>query len=229
MSPSEVPSNNIRPILRRVGILLIIAGLVDIGLGIYCITNGISYTSYLNVLSIIAGLLLLYGGARLTSIIRWLTLFYLTYLIGSIAILPLFHPLSLILLEFRLHPKSFLIPTVAMIGAIVVLCWVVRQLLKYPVVAARRAAGVGLLRLSLPAVLAGMILVVVTLVFFIYMLNGDAAEHAKQIAYAQLGSDYNYHVTTMNIEMKNGHKAVSGVVTVWSDTDMRQIPVHWEE
>lgn len=43
------------PILRRVGWALVIVGVLDVGLMIYCIISGVAYSSSLNVFAVVAG------------------------------------------------------------------------------------------------------------------------------------------------------------------------------
>ena len=50
-----------RAILRRVGLLLIVIGVLDVGYMIYCIVNGESYSSGLNIFAIVAGIFLIRG------------------------------------------------------------------------------------------------------------------------------------------------------------------------
>ena len=45
------------PILRRVGIVLLLAGLIDIGVMVYCIANDISYSSSFNIFAVIGAYL----------------------------------------------------------------------------------------------------------------------------------------------------------------------------
>jgi hypothetical protein len=45
-------------VVRRVGAVLIVLGLLDIGLAMYCIANEIAYSSSLNIFAVIAGVFL---------------------------------------------------------------------------------------------------------------------------------------------------------------------------
>ena len=44
-------------ILKHVGLTLVVLGVIDIGLLIYCIANQISYSSSLNIFAVVAGML----------------------------------------------------------------------------------------------------------------------------------------------------------------------------
>ena len=56
-------------ILKRVGGVLLVVGLIDIGVMIYCAVNRISYSSSFNVFAVIAGIFLLRGSLGAASIV----------------------------------------------------------------------------------------------------------------------------------------------------------------
>jgi hypothetical protein len=58
------------PILKCVGGVLLIVGLVDIAVMIYCIANRISYSSSFNIFAVVAGIFLLRGNLRAASLVR---------------------------------------------------------------------------------------------------------------------------------------------------------------
>jgi hypothetical protein len=60
-----------------------------------------------------------------------------------------------------------------------------------------------------------------------FLLNGEDAEQAREIASSQLGQGYQYHVTSLNISTFKGQSSVSGVVTAWNSSQIVQVPVHW--
>ena len=59
-----------RTILRRVGLVLIAFGMLDIGVMIYCIANAINYSSSFNVFAVIAGI---YVGRGHPWWVKWTT------------------------------------------------------------------------------------------------------------------------------------------------------------
>jgi len=64
-------------ILRRVGTVLVVVGLLDIGGLIYCMANNVSYASSLNIFAVIAGLFLLRGNLGAAGLVRWFAAFLL--------------------------------------------------------------------------------------------------------------------------------------------------------
>jgi uncharacterized protein YjeT (DUF2065 family) len=69
-------SQSYRAILRRVGVVLLVIGVADIGWMVYCIVNDISYRSSLNLFAVIAGILLIRGNLRAAATIRWFGVFF---------------------------------------------------------------------------------------------------------------------------------------------------------
>jgi hypothetical protein len=196
---------------------------------IYCITHGKTYHSSFNIFSVIAGIFLITGSLRAVSIVRWFAAFFLSAFISVLLALPLLQPISLTLVEMRLNPPSSSAAALALVaGALLLFWWIIRELNREPVNAAREAAGIRIHRRRWLPIVLGVGLVGVVLIFSHVLSNGSSAERAKQIAHAQLGPGYNYHVTQINIATKNGHTVVSAVVTAWTATEVRQIPVHWE-
>ena len=66
------------PSLKRVGTVLVAVGLLDIGVMVYCVMNGISYTSSFNIAAVIGGIFLRRGSLRAASIVAWLAVLFLT-------------------------------------------------------------------------------------------------------------------------------------------------------
>ena len=66
-------------ILRRVGWALVIIGALDIGVMVYCIVNGMNYSSSLNVVAVGAGIFLLRGNLGAVRTVSWFSAFLLTW------------------------------------------------------------------------------------------------------------------------------------------------------
>ncbi len=96
-----------RRVLKRVGIVLLGVGLLDVGLMVYCIVNRLSYSSSFNLFAVIGGIFLMRGGLRTAALIRWFSVFMLTGLLAVGVVLPFLQPLDLSLTELRLNPGSF--------------------------------------------------------------------------------------------------------------------------
>jgi hypothetical protein len=215
-------------ILKRTGVVLLVVGLLDIAVMIYCIANGITYSSSFNIFAVIAGVFLLRGSLRAASVVRWFSAFMLAGFLALIVAWPFVQPLDLTLTEARLSPRSAT-GTLALVAFVLgLLAWLYRQLASQPLLAARAAAGRPRRDMRIPAA-AGVGLVVLLVVFMFLLLGGESAGKARAIAEQQLGSNYRYHVSSLNIQMNSQGKYVSGMVTAWNDKEIRSVPVRWEE
>jgi hypothetical protein len=215
-------------ILKRAGVVLLVVGLLDIGVMIYRIANNISYSSSFNVFAVIAGVFLLRGSLRAASVVRWLSMFMLAALLTLILAWPSVQPWALTVTEVRLSPWSAggAIAFAALVLGL--LAWLYSQLGSAPLLAAQVAAGRPNRDMRIPAVV-GVGLVVVLAVFLSVFLGGESASKAKSIAARQLGDGYRYHVSSLNIQMNNRGKFVSGVVIAWNDKEVKNVAVRWEE
>ena len=217
-----------RVILKRAGYVLVAVGLIDIGWMVYCIINGVAYSSSLNIFAVIAGVLLIRGGLKTAGIVRWLALLAVSALVTVAVVLPVLQPLGLWLAEIRFHTLSVVTSAVLMVALAGALCWVARELGREPVQIARDAAGFKRRSARVP-ILGGFGLVVLMSLMLAIFLNGESAERAKREAAKAVGPGFALHVTSLYINDSPGHKSVSAVVTAWNNKEVRDIPVQWEE
>jgi hypothetical protein len=217
-----------RVILKRAGFVLVVVGLTDVGWMIYCIVNGISYSSSLNIFAIIAGILLIRGGLKTAGIVRWLALLAVSALVTVAVALPFLQPIGLSLAEIRFHTVSVVTSIVAMAALAAALSWVARELGRESVQIARDSAGFKRRSARVP-ILCGFGLVVVMSLFLAIFLSGESAERAKREAAKAVGPGFALRVTSLYVNDSPGHKRVSAVVTAWNEKGVREIPVQWEE
>lgn len=215
-------------ILKRTGAVLLVVGLLDISVMIYCIANRISYSSSFNVFAIVAGIFLLRGSLRAASVVRWFSVFTLAAFLVLLLAWPFMQPWELTLTEMRLNTRSA-VGTIAFVVAVLgLLAWLCLQLGSTPVLSARAAAGRPNRNMRIPAI-AGAGLVFVLALFLSVLMGGESVAKAKSMAAQQLGNNYRYHVSSLNIRTNNQGKFVSGVVTAWRDGEVKSVPVSWEE
>ncbi|MDR7304938.1 hypothetical protein [Rhodoferax saidenbachensis] len=216
------------PILKRVGAVLLVVGLIDIAVMIYCIANRISYSSSFNIFAVIAGIFLLCGSLRAASLVRWFAVFMLAAFVALLIAWPFMQPFALTLTQFRLNPGTSFATFTFMVFVLGLLVWLFRELGREPVMAARASAGRKQRDMRIPAA-AGVGLVIVMGTFMALLLGGESADRAKSIAEQQVGPGYRLHVSSLNIAKNNKGTFVSGVVTAWKDNEILDLPVHWEE
>lgn len=225
-SPAETEPH--LPIIRRAGKVVLVVGLIDIGVMVYCIVNQISYSSSLNIFAVIAGIFLMRGSLGAVAVVRWFAAFMLAAFVCLVLAFPFLQPIGLTLAQLRLSPLSFAGLGVLMLALLAFPSWVLRELGREPVTLAREADGRKLRRLRLPAAL-GIGLVAVIVILIRLLTGGETARQAIDLATKQLGDGYDYHVSSLNIAWNNQGTVVSGVVTAWNDKEVRTVPVHWEE
>lgn len=215
-------------ILKRVGKVLIVLGLLDIGVMIYCIANEISYSSSLNIFAVIAGIFLFRGSLRAVAVVSWFGTFLISAFTCMIILWPFFQPIELTLLQFKLNPLSFC--TSLAIGVLVLglLYWVVRELRQESVLKARIEAGTKHTSIKVPVIL-GIVLTAALTISLRVMLNGETAQQAKQRAEKEVGQGYKFYVSSLNTAFNSQGKFVSSTVTAYSDKAIRVIRVNWEE
>ncbi len=133
-----------RAILNRVGIVLIVVGILDIAYMAYCISQSQdqSYSSSLNILAVVAGVFLLRGNLRSVSIVTWYAAFTIAKFVSTIFILlPFSKPAELWATEFRLDPVGLSVSLLVKTAEIALLFWVYTQLRAAPVVSASLKSG----------------------------------------------------------------------------------------
>lgn len=217
-----------RSILRRAGFVLVVVGLVDIGWMIYCIVNGISYSSSLNIFAVVAGILLIRGGLKTAGIVRWLAMFFVSAFAALVAIFPFLQPVGLTLAEIRFNTVGVVTSVFFAVVITAALYWVARELGREPIQVARAAAGFKRGNTRMP-VFCGIGVVVAGSVMLAFFLSGESANRAKQEAAKEIGPGFALHVTSLMINESGRHKSVSAVVAAWNDKEVRDISVHWEE
>ena len=82
--------------------------------------------------------------------------------------------------------------------------------------------------MRIPAAI-GVGLVVVIVVVFAFFLHSGYAERAKVMTKQQVGSGYQLHVNSLNVDTDSQRTVVSGVVIAWNEKEIRYVQVHWEE
>ena len=215
-------------LLKKAGLVLVIVGLLDIGLMIYAITSRVSYSSSLNVFAVVAGVLLWRGNLRAASAVRWLALFFLAALVSVSVLSPLLLPLGLLATYIQVRPVAFMGSLGVFAVALLLFSWLAKQLSSEPIKAARRAAGRKERDARTP-LLVGVGLAVVLAGVNFNVQRSDSAVRAVSEARAQLGEDYDFHVSSINYRSSSEGTLVSGVVTAWKSGTVKDLPFQWRE
>lgn len=216
------------PVLKRVGSVLILVGMLDIVIMICCIVNDISYSSSLNLFAVIAGVFLLRGSLRAAVIVRWFAVFMVAAFTVFLFAWPWLQPFSLTLMQLRLNPESAAITVIYIAFFFCLLFWLAKELGRAPIQNAIIQAGRKSRDMRIPAAVGGGLVVALGILVTV-LLGGESARRAKSMAEQQLGPGYRFHVSSLSVSKDDRGTSVSGVVKAWNDIEIRSLPVHWEE
>ncbi len=216
------------PILKRAGLVLIVVGVIDVGVMIYCIVHSIHYSSTYNIFAIVAGIFLLRGSLRGASILSQAAAFLLAAFVLGALLSPVFVPAGLVLAELRIYPLRSLASAASMAFLFGLSFWVLQQLRREAVLEAIVRSKGKIPSLRVP-ILVGVALAVILSSTVGLSLRSDRAKRAEQIAASQVGNGYKLHVTSIGTVWTSKGKRSYGVVTAWNDHEIRQIPVSWDE
>lgn len=211
-----------RIILRRVGLALIVFGLLDIGMMLYCIANMVNYSSSFNVFAVLAGIYVWRGHPWW---VKWTTRAAGVYAAAFCMIVPIvlfLFPTDLGALELRLHPVGAIAGTIASIGVIAILVWVYRELRQAPVLTTYTAQGYSP-EPSWGAPACGAALALGVGVLFVFLKHGDAEQRAITLATAKTGPGYHYFVTRLSYAGDRGRAEV----LAYDDRAVRTVKVEW--
>ena len=113
-------------------------------------------------------------------------------------------------------------------AALAMLVWLARQLGSSPVRAAIAANG-GKPRNSVIPIAVGICLALFLAAASIWIQRTDAAAKAVQEAKSKHGDSYRYYVSSLSYHGTGEGAAVSGVVTAWSNSEVKDVPFSWHE
>lgn len=212
-----------RRTLKQAGKILIVIGAIDIAVMVACMFASQAYSSSLNVFALAAGIFLFRGNLN-TAL--WVTRFGAFLLTGCILalfiVLPSVEPLSLWVVEVRLHPWTTLLTLAVPAVVLPVLIWVYRLLRRPEVLAALERKG---MTAKAPRLYIGMgaALALFMAVMLHVLFNGEGAKKAIELARAQNGTQYEYAIRQIAMSADSG----SAVVTAFKDDEIKEVPVKW--
>jgi hypothetical protein len=165
---------------------------------------------------------------RVASVVRWAATFVASAGVALVGVWPWVQPLDLTLTLARLNPWAVALAAAVFVTLLAVLVWVVVQLGRPSVLQARAAAGRPARRMRIPMLLGAGLTAGLAAIAITFAASATAVK-ARDMAAAQLGSGYRYHVTAMNIRSTQQGTSVRGIVTAWKATEVRNVAVKWDE
>ncbi|MGB3508037.1 MAG: hypothetical protein WBA93_02080 [Microcoleaceae cyanobacterium] len=219
--------NNYRVTLKRVGIVLILAGVLNTVCILYLRTQNQGYSSYsfiLNTLAIVAGVCLFRGNLRTVPETRWVAAFLLSRFVSWLFILLPFQlqTTEVWLIQIRLNPVSFFIPFLIEIVTAVFALWVYTQLRTISVVSERVRPEHSASTPKL-AIILGIMYTLIMVVTMQLILRGETGTKAIEIAQIQYGNNYKYHVTGVRWE---GDRVKANLIA-YNEREIKPIEVKW--
>lgn len=201
--------------LKRVGIALIIVGVIDIGVMIYCIMNSYNYSSSFNIFALLSGIFLYRGGLTAARVVAWFSAFMVVTFVSFLITYPFTIPISLFKLQFSLNSWSMVWTTLFWIALTAFLVWIFIQLRHPSVLAARKEKGLitappkfaFIFGALLPASIAGVMFIT---------NHSNSAQIVKAKAIQEYGDQYQYHINSMNW---SGDSLAAGLVA-YNATEM---------
>lgn len=180
------------------------------------------------LLYLILGALVYFGGFRAVSAVRWLAWFSILPALFALVNAIAFVPLDLTLTHARLHPAQSLMLHGPLVLQIVLSAWIARQLGRAPLLAERAAAGRKRRDMRVPLAL-GAVLALASSSMMYQALNSEDAQRASTMAAQQGGPRYRYQAFHVHYQHVNGSKTVIVSVAAWNDKEVINIPVRWQE
>lgn len=213
-----------RSILKRVGLVLVIAGVIDIGYMVYCIMQGQSYYSSFNIFAVIAGISVWRAKLGAVRLVTFFSAFMFSGFLAMLLVFPFVKPLALWKAEFMQEPLNTFARFILSIVLIAVLYWIYGQLRSEPVLRAREAAGQ---RISPPklAFSLGGLLVAVLGGMMLFLPVTYSGKKAVELAKSRYGLDHSYYVSSM--QWSNGHVRAS--LTAYNKQEIKLVTVEWNE
>ena len=211
---------------QKVGIALLVIGIMDIGYMIYSIFNGFSYTSSFNIFAVVAGIFLIRGNLIAALITRFFTTFFAALVFGIVILYFYLTPIDLIMVQIKLQSTSILSFALILSCVIAILIWMCIQFSTSESIQAFIGGGY---KLSVPklisfsAVAAGTLLMILIGVFFNFFYSSEVITKAVKSAQDQYGNNYQYHVTSFNIENDYG----IATVIAYNNEAIKVIEVEW--
>lgn len=215
MFPTENP-------FKKVGITLLVIGVVDILLMTYCIINKIGYSSSFNIFAVITGIFLIKGSVKAARIVRWSSVFFFIMIVGTVVGISLLMPFDLLKLKIKLNVWSTVGLFLFILTFLSLMIWIYRQLSTVDALKLFAQAGYTTDR-PLSAYLSGAFLLIFVIGMSILISGGESEQKAKELAQQQLGNGFQYYVSSISFSGNSGQANV----VAYSNKEIRDVQVSW--
>jgi hypothetical protein len=215
-----------KTILRRVGLVLVLANLVQLAWTAYLATR--TYSFSFDFTFLVAGIAMMFGSLSFAHFIRRIAAFLLGAMLAFAAYWIVASPPSLLLAELRLQTWETLGELASYILDVLFCAWTVRELSRPEILS--DAPNHSFAWITPKVAFAGGAALLLALGAFLLPLGyGETGARAVREASAGLGPSFRYHLTALSIDYENGTKHVSGMVMAWNDLAVVEVPFAWDE
>jgi len=234
MEATPIDAKTPADVLRRVGNVLIVVGLVDIAWMIHVISSGQNYSSSLNIFAVVAGFLLRRQSLRTARAVTSFAAFLFSGFVGTLVSLPIMFPLDLIATYIRTTAASSLFAWSAVLAILLgILWWVYSSLSARDVQELIESANLGRRRFwHQPrwGFAAGAALVIVLAIALPLSKQSDAGREAVQRARAQRGPEYRYFLSSLSVSSaSDSGTRVRAIVLAYTDSSIESVQVRWQQ
>lgn len=212
-------------ILKRCGIVLIVLGTIDIVYMIWCISEGRSYQSSLNIFAVVAGVFLFRGSLKVARWIAMISTFLLVFFFGIFISILFVFPFGFIRALCR---QESALPLLVFAGLFALLFWLHRELHDSHIIQAQIEKGVLPPKIRLPLII-GVLFPILFIPLFYFLFRGETAQEAMRRAELQLGANYNYVVTNIRMTWMKEEKTVAAIVSAYNDSELKRVSIQWKE
>ncbi len=204
--------------------VLMAVGAADIAYMAYCLAQGRSHSSTLNVFALAAGFFLYRGSLTAARIVAQGTAFLLGGLLAMLPLLALVVPWDLLAVSARLAPVSWAVAAVGTVAVAVLLEWLRRQLTSVVMSRAHRA-GRKEPRRTTAAFVTGMLVCAFAALVVRASLHGTSAREAMERARRRVGPDYRFFVTAMTVTSSRAGTRGTAEVLAYRPSEIKAIRV----
>jgi hypothetical protein len=221
---SELPTTRApyRQTLRRVGIVFILFGLIDMGMMLFCILRGFNYGSNFNFVAVICGIFLYRGNLFVARLAAWQNAFFAGAFLGVLLVAPLFIPTDLLSACFRHRPLDAVLMSLYSCLLIWFVYWTQWRLAVPPVKEAYAKFPPRPFWKSFFS-LGGAVVGITVGILVVAFLRGRIAADAVKQAREKTGPGYSYFVSYVGWYGKNDYHAR---VIAYNDDEFQQLNVY---
>ena len=233
-SPASAPGA--REHLRCAGMVLIAIGVLDIVYMFYAFANGAtSYSSSASIFAVVIGWYVFNGSLRMVQFVAPFVRYALAGLVVTAIVLTLSLPSQLVWTYLAITPVSGLLVELAWwVVALGGTWWADRELSADEINMAMYDEGLhDLWPGGSPSykklLVLGSIAVALIAGGMLFGRPSGAKMQAIEMARADLGPGYEYFVRSLHTSRESGRRHVQATVTAFSDYEIHEVQIEWEE